>query len=103
MKILVLGGSGLVGSRFLDLYSSQFEISSPSHSELDILNAQSLGEWIKNSLTEVVINFTGFTNVDEAEKEKNDLSGMAYKLNALAVGNLAKICAEEKKHLIHLS
>ena len=103
MKILVLGGSGLVGSRFYQLYNSKFEISSPAHDELDILNVQALGDWVNNSLTEVVMNFTGYTNVDEAEKEKDNPSGMAYKLNVLAVGNLAKICAENQIHFIHLS
>lgn len=103
MKILVLGGSGLVGSRFLDLYNSKFEISSPSHDELDILSVDELNNKVKESQAEVVINFTGYTNVDEAEKEKDIHSGLAYKLNVLAVGNLAKICAENGNHFIHLS
>lgn len=103
MKILVLGGSGLVGSRFVDLYSGNYEISAPSHHDLDILNVEELGKYIKNSQAEVLINFTGFTNVDEAEKEKDNPSGMAYKLNVLAVGNMAKICAEHGLHFIHLS
>ncbi len=103
MKILALGGSGLVGSRFIELYGSRFDIVSPTHDELDILNANELSNWVKDSLAQVVINFTGFTNVDEAEKEKDNPSGMAYKLNVLAVGNLAKICAENQIHFIHLS
>lgn len=103
MRILALGGSGLVGSRFIDLYGSRFDIVSPTHDELDILNANELSNWVKNSLAQVVINFTGFTNVDEAEKEKDNPSGMAYKLNVLAVGNLAKICAENQIHFVHLS
>lgn len=92
-----------MGSRFYELYNSKFEITAPTHDQLDILNANDLSTWIQNSLAEVVINFTGFTNVDEAEKEKDNLSGLAYKLNVLAVGNLAKICAENGTHFIHLS
>lgn len=103
MKILILGGSGLVGSRFIYLSRTKFEITAPDHKELDILNADELSIWVENSLAEVVINFIGFTNVDSAEEQKDDLSGMAYKLNVLAVGNLAKICAEKKVHLIHIS
>lgn len=103
MKILILGGSGLVGSRFYELYNSKFEITAPTHDQLDILNANELSTWVENSLADVVINFTGHTNVDEAEKEKDDLSGMAYKLNVLAVGNLAKICAATQTHVIHIS
>jgi len=103
MKILALGGSGLVGSRFIDLYSDKFEITSPTHGELDILNANELSEIVKRTQPEVVVNFTGYTNVDEAEQEKDNLSGLAYKLNAMAVGNLAKICAENQTHLMHLS
>lgn len=37
-KIIVYGGSGLVGSRIVELLSSSFEIIAPSHSEVDLLN-----------------------------------------------------------------
>ncbi len=103
MKILLLGGSGLVGSSFLEQKQTEFEIEAPTHIELDILNLNQVSEALKKSPAEVVINCIAFTNVDGAEEEKDDTQGLVYKLNVLAVSNLAKICADNKKHLIHLS
>lgn len=103
MKILLIGGSGLVGSRFIELFKDEFKIDAPSHSDLDIINPHSLSEYLKAHPSEAVLNFSGFTNVDLAEEERDDLNGLSYKLNVLAVHNLAKICADLGKHLIHIS
>ena len=39
-KVLVFGGSGLVGSRFVKLNANQFDISAPQSQEIDILNKE---------------------------------------------------------------
>ena len=46
-KILVLGGSGLVGSRFIDLTKGQFTVDSPSHNDLDLLNEKEIASYDK--------------------------------------------------------
>lgn len=103
MKILVLGGSGLVGSRFLELKSGEFDVVSPSHNEFDLLNFPNYLETIRQINPEVVINFAAFTNVDKAEEEKDNPDGIVYKLNVLAPKNLSEITADLGIQFIHLS
>lgn len=93
----------MVGSKFIELNREKFEIDSPSSSELDILDLQKLEKYLKNNPGEVVLNCSGYTKVDEAEDQKNDLSGDCYKLNVEAAQNLAKVCKDFRKHLIHIS
>lgn len=103
MKLLVLGGSGLVGSRFVLLKSREFEIVSPSHQEFDLLDFQKYPEFIKNISPDVLINFAAFTNVDLAEAEKDQIDGLVYKLNVEAPKKLKEVANDLKLHLIHLS
>lgn len=103
MKILVIGSTGLIGSRFVELHNKNFEIDSPTHAAMDIVDPLSLSNYLESSNAEVVLNFSGFTDVDGAEEEKGDMNGLCYKLNVLAVHNLAKICKDLNKHLIQLS
>lgn len=102
-KLLIFGGAGLVGSKFVDLFSDKYEITAPEIDDLDILNKNQLFKFINNNSAEIIINYAAFTNVDKAEEENNDKNGLAYKLNALAVKDLSEICLETNKHLIHYS
>lgn len=102
MKILVLGGSGLVGSRFIEL-NPDYEIVAPSHSELDLLNIESLKAYLENSDAEIILNFAAFTNVDAAEEEKDNKEGNVYKLNVTLPKTLAQHSSSINKYLIHIS
>ncbi|MDO8429470.1 MAG: NAD(P)-dependent oxidoreductase [Candidatus Daviesbacteria bacterium] len=102
-KVFTLGGSGLVGSRFIDLYQDSFEFTSPTINELDILDQEALKQAVEDSGAKVLINFAAFTNVDKAEAEKGDKNGIVYKLNVLAAGQVAKLCQNLNLRLIHIS
>lgn len=102
MKILVLGGSGLVGSRFLEL-ATDYNTVAPSHEELDLLDFVNLESYLQRSDADIVINFAAFTNVDEAEKEKDNAEGIVYKLNVGVPKTLAQTCLNLNKYLIHIS
>jgi len=48
---------------------------------------------------DIIINCAAYTNVDEAEKNKD----LAYAINSKAVGQLSYICHSTNKYLIHIS
>lgn len=102
-KILVFGGSGLVGSRFTTLCKNSFEINAPDATYVDILKSDQLLKFVSKSDAEVIINFAAFTQVEAAEKEKGDKEGLCYKLNALGSKNVADVCKRGNKKLIHIS
>ncbi len=102
-KILILGGSGLVGSRFIELSKEQFEIDAPTHNDLDLFNEHEIANYLANSNAEVVLNLVAVTNVDGCEEEKDELDGQVYKLNSLMPKTLAQECKKTGKHLLHIS
>ncbi len=103
VKVLVIGASGLVGSRFTELNAQKFDFDSPSSEQLDILNSESLEKYLERSTAEVIINFAAYTNVDEAEEEKDNKEGLVYKLNVEAPKNLAVLSHKLGKYFIHIS
>jgi dTDP-4-dehydrorhamnose reductase len=103
MKILVLGGSGLVGSRFIELTKDQFTVDSPSHNDLDLLNSTEIANYLASSDAEAVLNLVAITNVDNCQDEDGDKEGNVYKLNSLVPQVLAQECQKTGKHLIHVS
>ena len=102
MKILILGGSGLVGSRFIEL-GSEYDIIAPTHEELDLLDLKSLETYLQESGADIIINFAAYTNVDTAEAEKDSEDGMVYKLNVALPKSLAQNSAAINIKLIHVS
>src|SRR3989344_6444159 len=103
MNYLVIGGSGLIGSRFVELTKKNNIILSPSEKELDITSGPSVDNFFKNSKFDIVVNFAAYTNVDGAEKERGDKKGIVWGLNVGAAENLAKACQKFGKFLIHIS
>lgn len=101
-KILLLGGSGLIGSRFLELNNS-FTLLAPSSQELDILDREKLKQYFSGKEFDLVLNCTGYTNVDGAEDEKDDTSGLVYRLNVEGVAWIASLCNNFNRYFIHLS
>lgn len=88
-KILILGSRGMLGSDV----SNEFKFYNPillDKEDLDLLDFEKTNEIIKNISPELIINCSGYTDVDRAE----DNEELANNLNAYAVKNLAKICKE---------
>lgn len=59
MKILVTGSSGMVGSavlRVLNLQGGKYEIFSPSHKELDLLDKEKTQEYMENLKPDAIVH-----------------------------------------------
>lgn len=104
-KILVLGASGLVGSRFVDLYHAQTPTITPKSKELDITDFAQVKNFFdkNNKKFDSVVNFVGHTNVDEAERERGDEKGMVWKMDVTAAENVAKMCQKYGKYMVYIS
>lgn len=106
-KLLVAGATGLVGSKFVEIYKDKFQIITIGRSNVDIkINLTSEREVFKaiiSSDANAVINFAAFTNVDGAEKEKGNRLGEVFVLNAMLPFWLSQACKESGKNLYHIS
>lgn len=102
-KILVIGASGLVGSKFVKEASKNAEVVGVDEKTIDITNKDSIEDYFSKNNLDVVINFAGYTNVDAAEKERGNENGFCYKLNVNGSENLGKVCLKYDKFLIQIS
>lgn len=102
-KLLIFGGSGLVGSKFIDLNSTSFDIKAPDATEVDILDKDKISKAIEEFDPDSIINFAAYTNVEEAENQRGNKDKICFQLNANGAKNVAQAAKEFSKHLIHIS
>jgi len=103
-KILVIGGSGLVGSRIIQLLSDKFDFLSPDHKKLDITDINSVEKYLrKNSDIDSIINLAAFTDVNKAEEQRGFKKESAWVLNVEGAKNVAIKAHEYGKYLVHIS
>ena len=105
--VLVTGGNGLVGSKFMSMYSDKYtfetiDISDPVN-PVDITNAAQVLETLSKSSAQHIVHYAAFTNVTAAWEQNGDTNGIAYKVNVTGTQNLIDACEKTNKHLIHIS
>jgi len=105
-NFLILGSSGLLGSRFgkyLQDYHGTFFHSAPSGSGsyhyLDISRSFDFKLLIESIKPEIVINCTGYTNVENCEK----FPEKCWEINCSSIVNIAEICRLKSVKFIHIS
>ncbi len=103
-RVTILGGHGLVGSRFVELFPHNNLLQAPTHREVDITNIQTIADCLKRYNSSVVINFAAYTKVDGAQEQKSQgEEGDAWKINVLGAENVARVAANSGVFLIHIS
>lgn len=105
--IIGTGLSGLVGSRFVELFSEKydfrnFDLSDPAQ-PVDILKFDSVLAACQASSAEVLIHFAAYTDVNKAWEQKGDKNGLAYQVNVVGTENIIKAAETTGKRIIHIS
>jgi len=99
-RILVLGGSGMLGSAVIpELRAAGMEILAPLETELDITDFPGVSECVKQFQPRAIVNCAGFTKVDECETRRE----LCFKVNGEAPGNLARAAQMTGTLLLHIS
>ena len=100
-NILVTGADGQLGMELRDLadFYPDFNFIFSNKEQLDITNADVVENFFSIYQIDFCINCAAYTKVDKAEEEHE----LAFKINADAPENLAKICKRHNVIFIHIS
>ncbi|MFC1625693.1 SDR family oxidoreductase [Patescibacteria group bacterium] len=102
-KVYVTGSGGLVGSRFVELCRDKYNFITTDFPDIDITDKQSLADLLKNENPDIIVHFAAYTNVGEAESQRNDKNGDCWKINVLGTKNLVSLIDSTKTRFIHIS
>ena len=99
MKVLLTGGNGQLGKSIIKSKPKNISLISPSKSELDLENEEKIIQIIESERPDWIINSGAYTNVDNAEIEKDK----AIRVNYTAPKILSKLISEKKIKLLQIS
>jgi dTDP-4-dehydrorhamnose reductase len=99
MKILLFGKNGQVGKALAPLLQPLGDVISMGHEDLNVADSTQLRAVLGLHKPDIVVNTSAYTNVDQAEVEKN----IAWKINAEAPGIMMEELNKWKGMLVHFS
>jgi dTDP-4-dehydrorhamnose reductase len=101
-KVLVTGASGLVGSRFIELFKNKYDFVTPEYPQFDLTDRENVFSTVNDVNPNVVVNFAAYTNVSEAENQRGDENLACYKINVEGIRNLVSTVSSTT-HFIQIS
>jgi|TARA_B110000438_G_scaffold2361_1_gene2455 dTDP-4-dehydrorhamnose reductase len=109
MKICIIGGSGVIGSKFVKKFSENYNVhhtyfqnkikTLKKGDKLDITNKKSTIDYIKKLKPNIVIHCAALANVDLCEEDKK----LADKINVEGCKNIVESCKMTDSKLIFIS
>lgn len=96
MRILLTGGTGLLGSELLKLDA---DLIAPRRSELDITDAAAVAEYVNKLLPDVIVHAAAVTNNRDIEDDPSE----ALEVNIKGTANLAQACLGSGARLVYIS
>ncbi len=96
MRILLTGGSGLLGSELQKLVP---DVLAPSRAELDIKDRYAVSAYIASHNPDTVIHAAAITNNREVEDDPTE----AIEVNIKGTANIALACLKRRTRLVYLS
>jgi dTDP-4-dehydrorhamnose reductase len=99
MKVLILGGTGLLGTDIAKAFKTESDVVAFGSAEADITKLDSVYHAVKTHKPDVVINSAAWADVDKCETDPDK----AYLVNAIGPKNIAMVCRDYKLKMVHIS
>lgn len=99
MKVLITGSSGQLGREIFNYKLNNYKVLVPNRNELDLSNQISCENYIYKNKPDIIINSAAFTNVDNAEIEKE----LCFAINTKAPITFANLIKEYGGKLLQIS
>lgn len=105
IKILATGATGLVGSRFVEMFADKYEVVNLDLTTgVDITNVATITPFFAaHKDAKHLIHLAAFTDTNKAMEQKGDQSGLCYQVNVEGTKNIVAACLQNDVHLIHIS
>lgn len=106
-KFFLLGASGRLGSHWLPELKKFANVISHEHkkfikskkNKINLLNYKKIQQFCNANKVSIIINCTGYTNLEKCEKYKENAIRVNYKI----VKNITNVCLKNNIKLIHIS
>ena len=98
-RVLLLGSGGLVGTDLVITVPPSIDLVTRTRSELDITDRDAVERAMHDVRPNVVVNAAGYTNVDQAEVDREQ----AFRVNGEAPGLLGRAAAGVNALVLHYS
>ena len=99
IKILVTGAESQLGKSLRMMPHTDFDVIFKSKYALDITDKKTVKKYFKDNRFDYCLNFAAYTNVNQAEIDKN----LCFDINVKGVANLAKAAKKNDFTLVHIS
>ena len=105
MKIFTVGGSGLVGTRIVELLQDKYTIDDLSLTNgVDITDPSSLDPIRNDKEHDIVLHIAAKADVEGCEKDRElGEEGAAFKINVSGTKNVADACKAGNKKMLYIS
>ena len=106
LPIAVIGAGSMVGSRFCDLTRDELKLIEADvrgENPIDITLEKSTEAFFKTHDFSSLILFSAYTDVEGAEAQRGDKSGICWKINVVGVENIVKASRKYGRKLIFIS
>jgi dTDP-4-dehydrorhamnose reductase len=100
LKLLLIGGSGRLGSAIKRVLGASYDIAAPGRDELDITNAEQVRAAIEKYRADWVLNLAAYNDVQAAE---GDGAKQAVLMNSYAPGLIAAAAHAAGSRTLHVS
>lgn len=99
MKVILIGSTGQLGRDIISNSPKNIQLIKPKKSELDLSDPENCYKYIISQKANWIINSGAFTNVDEAENNKE----LAFKINAYGPQSIANAILKVGGKLLQIS
>ncbi|NCN06443.1 MAG: sugar nucleotide-binding protein [Candidatus Pacebacteria bacterium] len=105
--LLITGSSGLIGSKFAQIYADKYELQTLDISDpiqpVDITDEQTVFSFFEKSTAKTCVHLAAFTDVTAAWQQRGDTNGLVYRVNVTGTEVLSRAASKFDKHLILVS